>query len=33
MPGEALGFGVVLAVGAVAVMGLAVNWVAASCWP
>src|SRR4029077_20970005 len=27
--GEALGFGVVLAVGAVAVMGLAVNWVAA----
>src|SRR5438477_5752651 len=29
MPGEALGFGVVLAVGAVAVMGLAVNWVAA----
>ena len=30
MPGEALGFGVVLAVGAVAVMGLAVNWVAAA---
>ncbi len=29
MPGEALGFGIVLAVGAVAVMGLAVNWVAA----
>ena len=29
MPGEALGFGVVLAVGAVMVMGLAVNWVAA----
>jgi len=29
MPGEALGFGAVLAVGAVAVMGLAVNWVAA----
>jgi heme O synthase-like polyprenyltransferase len=29
MPGEALGFGVVLAVGAVAVMGLAVNLVAA----
>jgi heme o synthase len=29
MPGEALGFGVVLAVGAVVVMGLAVNWVAA----
>jgi heme o synthase len=29
MPGEALGFGVVLAVGAVAVMGLALNWVAA----
>jgi protoheme IX farnesyltransferase len=29
LPGEALGFGVVLAVGAVAVMGLAVNWVAA----
>src|SRR5437588_5103829 len=29
MPGEALGFGVVLAVGSVAVMGLAVNWVAA----
>src|SRR5438067_4382746 len=28
-PGEALGFGVVLAVGAVIVMGLAVNWVAA----
>jgi len=29
MPGEALGFGVVLAVGAVVVMGLALNWVAA----
>jgi heme o synthase len=29
LPGEALGFGVVLGVGAVAVMGLAVNWVAA----
>src|SRR5712664_2916256 len=29
LPGEALGFGVVLAVGSVAVMGLAVNWVAA----
>ena len=29
LPGEALGFGVVLAIGAVAVMGLAVNWVAA----
>src|SRR5438094_4835815 len=29
LPGEALGFGVVLAVGAVAVMGLAVNLVAA----
>ena len=29
LPGEALGFGVVLAVGAVSVMGLAVNWVAA----
>ncbi|HVC54685.1 MAG TPA: heme o synthase [Stellaceae bacterium] len=29
MPGEALGFGVVLAVWAVVVMGLAVNWVAA----
>ncbi len=29
MPGEALGFGTVLAVGAVVVMGLAVNWVAA----
>jgi protoheme IX farnesyltransferase len=29
MPGEALGFGVVLSVGSVAVMGLAVNWVAA----
>ena len=29
MPGEALGFGIVLAVGAVAVMGLAVNLVAA----
>ncbi len=28
-PGEALGFGCVLAVGAVAVMGVAVNWVAA----
>jgi protoheme IX farnesyltransferase len=28
-PGEALGFGVVLAVGSVTVMGLAVNWVAA----
>ncbi len=30
MPGEALGFGVVLAVGSVVVMGLAVNWVAAA---
>jgi protoheme IX farnesyltransferase len=29
MPGEALGFGCVLAVGSVVVMGLAVNWVAA----
>ncbi len=29
MPGEALGFGVVLAVGAVLIMGLAVNWLAA----
>lgn len=29
-PGEALGFGVVLAVGSVAVMGIAVNWVAAA---
>ena len=29
LPGEALGFGVALAVGSVAVMGLAVNWVAA----
>ncbi|MFO0995657.1 MAG: heme o synthase [Alphaproteobacteria bacterium] len=29
-PGEALGFGVVLAVGAVTVMGLAVNWTAAA---
>jgi heme o synthase len=29
LPGEALGFGVVLAVGAVLVMALAVNWVAA----
>jgi heme o synthase len=29
MPGEALGFGVVLAIGAVLVMGLAANWVAA----
>src|ERR1700719_977223 len=29
MPGEALGFGVVLGVWAVVVMGLAVNWVAA----
>jgi protoheme IX farnesyltransferase len=28
-PGNALGFGVVLAVGAVSVMGLALNWVAA----
>jgi protoheme IX farnesyltransferase len=30
MPGEALGFGIVLAVGAVLVMWLAVNWVAAA---
>jgi protoheme IX farnesyltransferase len=30
MPGEALGFGVVLAVGSVAIMGLAVNWAAAA---
>jgi protoheme IX farnesyltransferase len=30
MPGEALGFGVVLGVGAVVVMGLAVNWVAST---
>jgi heme o synthase len=29
LPGEALGFGVVLAVGAVLIMALAVNWVAA----
>ncbi len=29
-PGEALGFGVTLAVGAVALMGLALNWVAAA---
>src|SRR3954449_11705363 len=29
LPGEALGFGIVLASGAVVVMGLAVNWVAA----
>src|SRR5580704_12005086 len=29
LPGEALGFGCVLAVGSVAVMGLGVNWVAA----
>ena len=29
LPGEALGFGIVLGVGAVLVMGLAVNWVAA----
>ena len=29
LPGEALGFGCVLAVGSVAVMGIAVNWVAA----
>ncbi len=29
-PGEALGFGVVLAVGSVAVMGLALNWTAAA---
>jgi protoheme IX farnesyltransferase len=29
LPGEALGFGVVLAVGSIVVMGLAVNWVAA----
>jgi protoheme IX farnesyltransferase len=30
MPGEALGFGVVLGVGSVVVMGLAVNWAAAA---
>ena len=30
LPGEALGFGVVLAVGSVLVMGLAINWVAAA---
>jgi protoheme IX farnesyltransferase len=30
MPGEALGFGVVLAVGSVVVLGLAVNWAAAA---
>jgi heme o synthase len=30
MPGEALGFGVVLAVGSVAIMGLAINWTAAA---
>ena len=30
LPGEALGFGVVLAVGSVLMMGLAVNWVAAA---
>jgi protoheme IX farnesyltransferase len=30
MPGEALGFGVVLAAGSVLMMGLAVNWVAAA---
>jgi protoheme IX farnesyltransferase len=29
LPGEALGFGCVLAVGSVAIMGVAVNWVAA----
>jgi len=29
-PGQALGFGVVLAVGSVAIMGLAVNWAAAA---
>src|ERR1700746_2516157 len=29
LPGEALGFGVVLAVGAVLIMALALNWVAA----
>jgi heme o synthase len=29
LPGEALGFGAVLAVGSIAVMGLGVNWVAA----
>ena len=29
-PGEALGFGAVLAVGSVAIMGLAVNWAAAA---
>src|SRR5207244_13296731 len=29
-PGEALGFGVVLAIGSVVVMGLAVNWAAAA---
>ena len=32
VPGEALGFGSVLAVGSVAVMGFAVNWAAADCW-
>jgi protoheme IX farnesyltransferase len=30
LPGEALGFGIVLAVGSVVVMGLAVNWAAAA---
>jgi protoheme IX farnesyltransferase len=30
MPGEALGFGIVLAVGSVVVMGLAINWAAAA---
>jgi protoheme IX farnesyltransferase len=30
LPGEAFGFGIVLAIGAVAVMGLLVNWLAAS---
>src|SRR5258708_22627463 len=29
-PGEALGFGTVLAIGSVAMMGLAVNWAAAA---
>ncbi|HYU11155.1 MAG TPA: heme o synthase [Stellaceae bacterium] len=30
LPGEALGFGIVLAVGSVVVMGLAINWAAAA---
>ena len=32
-PGEALGFGVTLAIGSVVVLGLTVNWPAGRCWP